>query len=113
MAKDDYNIIVYKILAYLYAQLKAGADIDAAIISANGPLFCIHARYWAYVLENLQAQGHIRGLVITKPWGSDTIVQGLSDCEITPDGIAYLCENSLMEKTKQFLKDIKEITPLI
>ncbi|MGN8627728.1 hypothetical protein [Bulleidia sp. HCP3S3_F2] len=25
----------------------------------------------------------------------------------------YLCENSLAEKAKQFLKDIKDITPLI
>ena len=28
MPKDDYHVIAYKILAYLYVQLKAGADID-------------------------------------------------------------------------------------
>ena len=34
-------------------------------------------------------------------------------CRITPNGIAYLSENSLMKKAKDFLKDIKEITPFI
>ena len=28
MAKDDYYVIVYKILAYLYVQLKKGEPID-------------------------------------------------------------------------------------
>ena len=113
MAKDDYYVISYKLLAYLYVQLKAGADIDPAMISADGPLFHINERYWTYVLRNLQAQGYIRGLSITKPWGGDDIIEGLEECEITPDGIAYLCDNSLMEKAKQFLKDVKEITPFI
>ena len=33
MAKDDYHVIVYQILAYLYAQLKAGEDPDEAMLS--------------------------------------------------------------------------------
>lgn len=28
MAKDDYFVIVYKILSYLYVQLKSGEDVD-------------------------------------------------------------------------------------
>ncbi len=111
MAKDDYYVITYKILAYLYVKLKAGEEIDEKMISPEGPLLCINPKYWAYIMENLQGQGYIRGLTITKPWGGGRVIQGLSGCEITPDGIGYLCDNSRMEKAKQFLKDIKEITP--
>ena len=41
MEKDDYYVIVYKILAYLYVQLKNGDDIDSKIISFDGKLFNI------------------------------------------------------------------------
>ena len=34
----------------------------------------------------------------------------VEECESLID---YLCENSLVEKAKQFLKDIKDITPFI
>ncbi|MEG1525694.1 MAG: YjcQ family protein [Clostridia bacterium] len=55
-------------------------------------------------MKTCRRRGHIRGLAVSKPWGSDTIVQGLPDCEITPDGIAYLCENSLYGKDKAILE---------
>ncbi len=29
MAQNDYHVIVYRILAYLYAQLKEGKAVDA------------------------------------------------------------------------------------
>lgn len=32
MAKHDYYVIVYKILAYLYIQLKAGEPMDTDMI---------------------------------------------------------------------------------
>ena len=31
MARDDYHVIVYQILSYLYMQLKQGKDIDENI----------------------------------------------------------------------------------
>lgn len=112
MAKDDYFVVAYKILAYLYVQLKAGEDIDPAMLSADGPLIKINARYWTYILENLQAQGYIRNVHLNLV-GGRKVITDYEQCEITPEGIAYLCDNSLMEKAKQFLKDVKEITPFI
>ena len=41
------------------------------------------------------------------------LIYDLKTAEITPEGIAYVCNNSLIEKAKEFLKDIKEITPFI
>lgn len=31
MAKDDYYVIVYKILAYLYVQLKKGESVELPV----------------------------------------------------------------------------------
>lgn len=113
MARDDYHVIAYKILAYLYVQLKNGENIDAKCLTHDGPLFKINYKYWAYVMRNMLEQGYIRGIIVTEPWGNDAIIDGLEHCEITPCGIEYLCDNSFMEKVKQFMKEIKEITPFI
>ena len=113
MAKDDYYVIVYKILAYLYVQLKAGEDADQKMIAHDGPLFKINERYWTYVIENMMNQGFIEGVSLTKAWGRESMVTDMSGCRITPAGIAVLCDNNLMEKAKRFLKEAKEITPFI
>lgn len=36
MARDDYHVIVYQILSYLYMQLKQGKDIDVSLIRHDG-----------------------------------------------------------------------------
>lgn len=41
------------------------------------------------------------------------MINNLEDIQITPKGIDYLCNHSLMEKAKKFLKDVKEITSFI
>ena len=111
MAKDDYFVIVYKILAYLYVQLKNGEDIDLDMIKADGNLFKINDRYYAYIVSNLVNDGYITGPQF-KTWGGETIID-IRECQITPKGIEYIFENSLFEKAKKFLKDVKEITPFI
>ena len=106
-------VIVYKILAYLYVQLKYGDDVNPDMLKADGRLFQINERYWLSIIENMLAQGFITGPSIVRAWGGHKEALSLETGQITPAGIAYLCGNSLMEKAKQFLKDIKEITPFI
>ncbi len=57
MAKDDYFVIVYQILAYLYQRLKKGESVDTAMLGCDSPLFKINKQYWAYILYNLQTSG--------------------------------------------------------
>lgn len=109
MAKDDYHVIVYKILAYLYTCLKEDKKIDPDMLMFDGKLFQINQQYWVYILYHLVQDGYITGLNNIKSGNGYYIKGQLQDCEITPKGIDYLCENSLLEKAKQFLKDIKEI----
>lgn len=110
MAKDDYFVIVYKILAYLYIKLKNGEEIEPEQLMYDGGLFTINRKYWVYILYNMVDSGYIRGLTDIKAGEGYYLKEQLKNCEITPKGIEYLCENSTLEKAKQFLKDIKETT---
>lgn len=44
MAKDDYYVIVYKILAYLYIQLKKGEAVEPEMLMYDGTLFQINIK---------------------------------------------------------------------
>mgnify|MGYP001172627145 CR=1 FL=1 len=113
MAEDDYFVIVYKILAYLYVQLKAGESVDEKLILPTGTLCGVNNTYWTYIWVNLIDSGFVSGVFYEKAWGNQTIIQNLGDAEITPIGIEYLCENNRLKKAVEYLKDIKAITPFI
>ena len=113
MAKNDYHVIVYKILAYLYIQLKAGEAIDPEIINYDGVLCNIPQSYWTYIMEALLNRGYIQGITVKNTWGEVKMIENIEDCMITPEGIEYVCDNKLFKKVEKFLKEIKEITPVI
>lgn len=113
MAKDDYFVIVYQILSYLYVQLKQGKNIEPEMLLHNGTLFHINYNYWVYIIVNMLDQGYIRGISNVTVGNGYYIKEQLSNLEITPKGIEYLCDNSFIEKAKQYLKDVKDIVPFI
>lgn len=112
MAKDDYFVIVYQILSYLYQCLKKGEAVDPAALMPESKLFRINEGYWKYILVNMTEQGFIKGISMTRVWGGDVAIQNLEGAVITPAGIEYLCDNSMMNKVKDFIKDIRDIVPL-
>ena len=112
MAKDDYHVIVYQILSYLYQRLKKGEAVDGKALAHDGPLFSVNKKYWAYIIYHLHQSGLVEGAGFVKLDGLDVpMACQISDMRITPLGIEYLCDNSFMSKAKAFLKDIKEIVP--
>lgn len=113
MAKDDYCVIVYQILSYLYQQLKKGKDIEVSLIQNDSKYLQINKRYWEYVITNLLKDGFIRGIVVEETIDGEVDIYNLDKCEITPKGIEYLTDNSTIEKAKQFMKDLKNIIPFI
>lgn len=113
MVKDDYYVIVYKILAYLYTQLKHGELVEPKMIAHDGLLFEINKSYWNYIMTHMLDQGLIEGITVMKPWGKEVIISDLECCIITPEGIGYLLDNDLLSKAKKWLKDAKEIIPFI
>lgn len=112
MAKDDYHVIVYQILSYLYQRLKKGEDVDGRMLLHDSPLFQINKKYWAYIIYHLHESGYAEGAGFLRIDGLDVPMPVKLECmRITPTGIEYLCNNSTLEKAKAFLKDIKEIVP--
>ncbi len=107
MAKNDYFVIAYRILAYLYACLKAGEKANVEVISAEK--LGIHNRYWTNILIMLYEGGYISGISVYYVCAEKDIK--ILDINITQKGIEFLQENSSMAKAKEFLKTLKEIIP--
>ena len=105
MPKDDYFVIAYQVLSHLYSCLKKGKSPDSAILDA--PYFGIVQSYWDYIIRNLHQGGHISGvLVIELRDYPDGAVRIQPNAQITPKGIQYLEENSMLQKAKSAIKDI-------
>lgn len=107
MAKNDYFVVAYRILTYLYGCFKTGEKPDTSIFGADA--LNINNSYWVNIIESLCNEGYIKGIMIVNSGG----VQGvkLIEPKITQKGIEYLTENSAMQKAKDFLKTVKEIVP--
>jgi len=108
MARDDYFVIVYQVLKYLYDCLKRGEKPETVHLQAA--YYSIPENYWEYILLNLSKEGYIAGL-ITQPSKDGLVFGDLHDTIITPKGIEYLFENTMIEKVKRTLKDVKEMIP--
>ena len=110
MAKDDYYIIAYKILLYLYAVLKWRISFNkTAFDKAIGKEY-ITDEYLADIIRMMQKQEMIDGAVFMNTWGNVYIlISDISDLSITPTGIEYLSTNSLMQKIKNTLLQTVDI----
>lgn len=110
MARDDYFVLAYRILIYLYACLKDGREPDINTISAEE--LRINDSYWEYIMRHLCTDGFVEGVALVSVTGRRTPAIRLSEnIMITPDGIDFLQNNSAMSKAKEFLKTIKDIIP--
>ncbi len=102
MAANDYHVIMYEILLYLYDCLKKGVDPDNEVVDAYRKLHEINMRYWARVIVDMQNDGYIENAAIfaiaNVRWKGARIVQ---DTTITRKGIEYLIDNSMMKKIKE------------
>lgn len=108
MAANDYHVIVYQILAYLYAQLKEGKPIEPKMISNDSWLLEINYSYWLYIMKSLLELGYISGIQIQEIGDSDK-VRYLNKCQITPKGIEYICDDKMIDKVRDYVSDKKVI----
>lgn len=110
MAKDDYFIIAYRILCYLYVCLKAGEQPDFRVVCAEE--LGISQNYWEYIIRHLYEDGYVEGVSLIPMIGRGTPGIKLNmDFMITPLGIDFLQNNSAMSKAKDFLRTLKETIP--
>ncbi|MFD1431222.1 YjcQ family protein [Lacticaseibacillus yichunensis] len=107
MAKDDYFVIVYQLLKLLYENLKQGKQITSQ--EFNDLCINLNQSYWDFIVLNMSRDGYISGVVEIKTLTG--IAPKIQDVMITPKGIEYLFSNSMMERVKNTLKDLKSIVP--
>lgn len=94
MAKDDYSVVVYKVLAYLYQSIKEGVYPN---IIQTKEITGINEVYLKAVVADLADRGYVRFDMKFFPNGE---YRGLS---ITGEGVEYLEENPKMASVKSFL----------
>lgn len=113
MAKDDYFVMVYKLLRYLYQCLKEECTADWDIVCPNTKDFPVGEDYFAYLLTHLLADGYIEGIAEVRAIGSHARFKETTGLAITPKGIAYLDENSTMKRVGEFLGPAGEIVNVV
>lgn len=102
MAKDDMDVIIYKILRYLYDCMKAGKTPMLEDMCCSCKLFNIPQSYWKYIIYELIKSGYVRGFIYS--YTKDGLVVTMTDSvSITLDGVHFLEENKRMKKVKEFL----------
>lgn len=64
MAKNDMEVIMYKILRYLYECMKLGVEPELEQFAWNSKLFDIPQSYWCKIIVTLVRKGYITGFVV-------------------------------------------------
>lgn len=103
MANDDYFVLAYRLLSYLYACLKSGQEPDWERLSYGTKDFPICENYWNYLLKHLLLDGYVEGAALLPAVGSPQKRIGpFGYLRITPKGIEYLWDNPTMLKMAGF-----------
>lgn len=108
MAKNDYMVIVYRIMAYIYACQKQGIAFDPDVISYEK--LNIPESYYNDIVKDIVDRGYIKGVIIVPILNNEVGIKW-NNPKITMEGSQFLDDNSAIEKVKDFLKDLKEIIP--
>lgn len=95
MAADDFDVVVFKVLSYLYQCIKAGVEPnpDKAQEFAK-----INPVYWRAIISDLVDRKLVAATVL-KTMGETRYY----DLRITSAGVDYLGESPKMRKVKEFL----------
>lgn len=67
MAKDDYFVIVYRILTYLYDCFRQGVTPDISLFGLDA--LGINNGYWGNIMESLSSEGYIKGIAVLPRMG--------------------------------------------
>ena len=102
MAQNDMEIIMYKILSYLYKCMKEGKRPRAEDMGCDCQMFHIPECYWGQIMDELILGGYVRGFDRIQTKGA-TIIQMQDGAGITYKGREFLEENTGMKRAAAFL----------
>ncbi len=109
MAKDDYHVVMFRILKYLYHQLKKGLPVEPEMLLYDSKTCKVNEPYWRYIMISMQEKGLIDGLVKGEGEPYAQLEAQLKDVQITPDGIELLSDSSMSDKVDQMIRGILSI----
>lgn len=112
MAKDDMNLIMFKILAYLYECMVKGIAVNEDNFKAENCFFAkdLNQSYINDICKMLEDDGYTKGFVFANTWGGEIIVLSYN-AKITPLGFEFLKENKAMKKVYNYLKETRGWIP--
>lgn len=102
MAKNDMEVIEYKILAYLYESLKAGHTTTLEEVAWKCRLFDITREYWLVIMKDLIDNGYVSGLkyVEAKDWNA---------CSKSAHLLSQAQEGNISGRTVRCKKSVKRL----
>ena len=107
MAKDDYDVIVFKILTYLYSCIKRKITFNIKVFEAVLSKNNIPDEYLVDILRMMTEEKLIKGLSFIHAWGQDCVcISDYDEMKITSNGLRYLSENSKMNEIKKYLSGV-------
>jgi len=110
MAKDDYNVVVFKILTYYYGLMKRRYNFSTEAFEAAISKKDIHDEYFIDILWNMANDGLLKGMTFVKAWeGTYILTSDIEYASITPAGIKCLMENSTMKRMAEHFKESTEL----
>lgn len=95
MAADDFDVVVFKVLAYLYQCIRDGVEPNPAKAQEFAK---INHVYWRAVISDLVERRLVAATVVRT--AGETLY---FDLRITSAGVDYLNESPKMRKAKEFL----------
>lgn len=108
MGRDDYFVLVYRILKYLESCFMSGENPDIDMIGPEA--LKIPNGYWTNIVESIYNEGYVTGVYVLPRVGGAPGIK-FDDFKITQKGLEYLDDNSKMKKVAKFLKAAKETIP--
>lgn len=102
MASNDMELVMYKILRYLYDCSKEGkATSEADFCCTSRLLGDIPQTYWSLIIKELVRLGLVSGVLMRET--KDGTIIDASGIAITFGGVQFLHENSRMQEAKKYL----------
>lgn len=100
MSYDDFDVIVYKVLKYVYACMKQG--VQPSLEKAQEIAKCNDV-YWSHVVRSMVDSGYIQGVRFQQYLDQPPVPFARNTLGISQQGARYLEENSKMHEVSQFL----------
>lgn len=108
MAQNDMYVVMYKILCYLYDCMKR--DIAPDVEEFSHVALGIPELYWQDVIHELFRKHYISGVMLTRK--GNGFVVNFNRPRVTMDGVAFMQENTMMAKARDFLITTKSALPI-